>query len=66
MTKTQCEAAIAEYEDICEKGYTDSKSIEKLSYSHWLDSPWKGFFEDDEGKYIWFFFLEQYEWNGTN
>merc|ERR1719454_555325 len=49
MTKTQCEAAIAEYEDICDKGYTDSKNIDKLSYSHWLDSPRKGFFEDDEG-----------------
>lgn len=49
MNKQQQESAIAEYEGICEEGLSKSKDHKELSYHHWLDSPWKGFFEDDQG-----------------
>lgn len=49
LTKQQTESAIAEYENICENGFIASKTHQKISYHHWLDSPWKGFFEDDLG-----------------
>jgi len=50
LTKSECEQAISEYEEICEDGFQKSREISKVSYSHWLDSPWKGFFADDTGK----------------
>merc|ERR1712178_656450 len=49
LTTAKAQAAEAEYEAICEEGYRESKNSKQLCWSHWLDSPWKGFFEDDEG-----------------
>ena len=52
MSLEEQQASIAEYESICEESYQRAKDSKKLDWSHWLDSPWKGFFEDDEGKCI--------------
>jgi 2-oxoglutarate dehydrogenase E1 component len=49
MSLEEQQASIAEYESICEESYQRAKDSKKLDWSHWLDSPWKGFFEDDEG-----------------
>lgn len=49
LTVAKAQAAEAEYEAICEEGYRESKNSKQLCWSHWLDSPWKGFFEDDQG-----------------
>uniref|UniRef100_H2ZNK1 2-oxoadipate dehydrogenase complex component E1 n=1 Tax=Ciona savignyi TaxID=51511 RepID=H2ZNK1_CIOSA len=38
-----------EYEQICETSLESSKEISELNFRHWLDSPWKGFFQDVHG-----------------
>lgn len=38
------------YEKICEEALEDSKKISELNFREWLDSPWKGFFENRYGK----------------
>jgi len=41
---------VNEYDKICEDALEDSKKINELNFREWLDSPWKGFFEDRYGK----------------
>ncbi|CAK8678756.1 2-oxoglutarate dehydrogenase complex component E1-like isoform X2 [Clavelina lepadiformis] len=44
------EKKVKEYDQICEAALETSKSINELNFRHWLDSPWKGFFQDRYGK----------------
>lgn len=43
---------IAQYEKICEDALAKAKTETKLEFRHWLDSPWKGFFKDDQGTWV--------------
>jgi len=43
---------VAQYEKICEDALEKSKQETKLEFRHWLDSPWKGFFQDDRGTWV--------------
>lgn len=43
---------IAQYEKICEDALAKAKTETKLQFRHWLDSPWKGFFKDDQGTWV--------------
>ena len=49
VTPDDVQGLIGDYEQICEDALTESKSETKLEFRHWLDSPWKGFFKDDQG-----------------
>jgi len=40
---------VSEYEKICEDALEASKKISRLGFRDWLDSPWKGFFQDQIG-----------------
>ncbi|XP_078492481.1 2-oxoglutarate dehydrogenase complex component E1-like isoform X2 [Ciona intestinalis] len=40
---------VNEYDQICENSLEASKKIDELNFRHWLDSPWKGFFQDVYG-----------------
>ena len=44
------QSKVNEYDKICEDALEESKKISELNFREWLDSPWKGFFEDRYGK----------------
>ena len=50
VTTEDVQELIAQYEKICEDALVKAKSETTLEFRHWLDSPWKGFFKDDQGK----------------
>jgi len=49
VSQEDVQELIAQYEKICEDALSKAKSETKLEFRHWLDSPWKGFFKDDQG-----------------
>ena len=52
VTEEDVQELIAQYEKICEDALLKAKSETKLEFRHWLDSPWKGFFKDDQGTWM--------------
>merc|ERR1712212_113497 len=52
VSDTDVQELVAQYEKICEDALEKSKQETKLEFRHWLDSPWKGFFQDDRGTWV--------------
>jgi len=49
VQQSDVEELVAHYEKICEDALAKAQAETKLEFRHWLDSPWKGFFQDDKG-----------------
>ena len=49
VAQSDVEELVAHYEKICEDALAKAQNETKLEFRHWLDSPWKGFFQDDKG-----------------